>query len=223
MCVVSNNNADRYSNIKKTCCIECPVPSQVVVHKTITPKQGNPRGLMSIATKIAIQMSCKLGGLPWLVDLPMKGLMTMGYDVCHDTRDKSKSYGAFVATMDLKESTQFFSSATAHTNGEELSNQLLLDITKALHQFRELHGVLPSRICMYRDGVGDGQIPFVYSHEVKMIEARLKEIYSTAGTETAPKFIFIIVSKRINTRFFTETANPRAGTVIDNVVTLPER
>lgn len=220
MCVVSNNNADRYSNIKKTCCIDYPVPTQVITHKTITPRQGNTRGLMSIATKVSIQMSCKLGGIPWLIDIPMKGLMTMGFDVCHDPKDKSKSYGALVSTMDLKESTKFFSSVSAHKNGEELSNQLLLDFTKALTQYREIHGALPSRICMYRDGVGDGQIQQVYEHEVKNLKRRLDEIYGAAGT---PKFIYIIVSKRINTRFFTENANPKAGTVVDNEVTLPER
>jgi aubergine-like protein len=38
------------------------------------------------------------------------------------------------------------------------------------------------------------------------------------------KFAFVIVSKRINTRFFTETStNPHSGTVVDDVVTLPER
>jgi aubergine-like protein len=38
------------------------------------------------------------------------------------------------------------------------------------------------------------------------------------------KFAFIIVSKRINTRFFTERSdNPHSGTIVDDIVTLPER
>ncbi len=40
-------------------------PSQVVLFKTITNK-----GLMSIATKIAIQLNCKIGGAPWSVPIP---------------------------------------------------------------------------------------------------------------------------------------------------------
>jgi aubergine-like protein len=41
------------------------------------------------------------------------------------------------------------------------------------------------------------------------------------------KFAFVIVNKRINTRFFEEKRdqydNPVPGTVVDTVVTLPER
>lgn len=67
VCISPNNNADRYGTIKKKCCIDRPIPTQVIVQRTITPKGGNMRSLMSIATKIAIQMNCKLGGAPWKV------------------------------------------------------------------------------------------------------------------------------------------------------------
>lgn len=82
MCVVPNNNADRYSNIKKKCCVQHPVPTQVICQRTITPKGGNTRGLMSIATKVAIQMNCKLGGLAWMVDIPLKGKLIYPFRFC---------------------------------------------------------------------------------------------------------------------------------------------
>jgi hypothetical protein len=63
-----------------------------------------------------------------------------------------------VATMDLKQSIKYFSAATQHNNGEELSNQLVININKALKCYREEHGCLPARILFYRDGVGDGQV-----------------------------------------------------------------
>lgn len=149
-----------YSNIKKKCYVERAVPSQVVVQKTITPRGGDTRGLMSIATKVAIQMNCKLGGLAWLIDIPIAGLMTFGFDVCHDARDKKKSYGALVATLDLKRSNKFFSAVSSHTNGEELTNEMVLNINKAIREYRDTHGTLPARLVFYRDGVGDGQIPY---------------------------------------------------------------
>lgn len=67
MCVVSNNQGDRYATIKKRCYLDFGVPSQVMVAKTITPKDKTKGigGLMSVATKVAIQMNAKLGGLPW--------------------------------------------------------------------------------------------------------------------------------------------------------------
>lgn len=38
MIVVSNNNAARYAAIKKKCCVDRTIPTQVMVLKTITPK-----------------------------------------------------------------------------------------------------------------------------------------------------------------------------------------
>ena len=49
--------------------------------------------------KVAVQMSCKLGGQPWAVDIPLKKVMVVGYDTYHDTVDKKKSVGALVATL----------------------------------------------------------------------------------------------------------------------------
>jgi aubergine-like protein len=93
-CVVSNNRSDRYSAIKKKCYVDRPVPSQVCLSKTLSHKN-----IMSIATKIAIQMNCKLGGAPWRVEIPLDGLMVVGFDVCHDTMNKNKDFGEFMKNI----------------------------------------------------------------------------------------------------------------------------
>lgn len=69
----------------------------------MTPAKGTP---MSIATKVVIQINCKLGGAAWMVNYPMKGVMTVGFDIATDTRNKSICYGAFVASMDLQETVK---------------------------------------------------------------------------------------------------------------------
>lgn len=149
--------------------------------------------------------------------------MFIGYDVCHDTRDKSRSFGALVATMDMRQSTKFFSSVKAHKNGEELTNNVALDVVTALQQYRQEHKKLPDRILFYRDGVGEGQTNYVYQHELQHLLTALKHFYG----EQPVKLAFIIVTKRINTKFFApsgkEANNVPAGTVVDDVVTLPER
>lgn len=59
--------------------------------------------------------------------------------------------------------------------------------------------------------------------QVVEIKKKLSEIYGGARISMA----FIIVSKRINTRIFVPRGrgaeNPKPGTIIDDVVTLPER
>ena len=52
----------------------------------------------------------------------------------------------------------------------------------------------------------------------------IEEAFKSAGLSDV-KFTYIIVSKRINHRFFTgpQPDNPHSGTIVDDVVTLPER
>lgn len=82
---------------------------------------------MSIATKVSIQMNCKLGGAPWTVAIPLSGLMVFGFDVCHDSNSRGKSYGALVGSLN-RNLTRYFSAASAHVSGEELSNDLVSNV-----------------------------------------------------------------------------------------------
>ncbi|VCX42398.1 unnamed protein product [Gulo gulo] len=55
--------------------------------------------VMSIATKIAMQMACKLGGELWAVEIPLKSLMVVGIDVCKDEFNKGMVVVGFVASI----------------------------------------------------------------------------------------------------------------------------
>ena len=65
VCIVPNDNKDTYDSIKRVCLIEKGVSSQVVTSKLL----GDERKKFSAVTKIAIQMSAKLGGEPWGLQL----------------------------------------------------------------------------------------------------------------------------------------------------------
>ena len=66
--------------------------------------------------------------------------------------------------------------------------------------------------------MGEGQIPVVRDQELAAIE----KVFETFGMKEV-KFAFIIVSKRIKTKFFRDKENPHSGTIVDDVVTLNER
>lgn len=160
MVVVATNAADRYAAIKRTTlCPESriPVSVQVIAEKTMKPKKGS---VMSIATKVVIQVNCKLGGIPWAIDLKLKGLMIVGFDVSHDTRDRRKSYGAMVVSLNPTgdHGGHYFSTVNQHESGEQLSQHFGINIIEALKQYCVLNNALPNRILIYRDGVGDGQV-----------------------------------------------------------------
>ncbi|EDS45907.1 piwi [Culex quinquefasciatus] len=225
MCIVTNDKVDRYAAIKKKCCVDRAVPTQVIKCKTITPKGGNPRTLMSVATKVAIQLNCKLGGIPWIVKSPLLSVMCLGFDVCRDTKDRNKTYGALVAAMyhgKHRYHPNFYSTVNQHANGAELSDSLALNVVKALRAYqKQFENNLPGRIVVYRDGVGDGDLQYVHEYEVGAIRDKIESLYKACGLEA--KFCFIVVSKRINTRLFNRRQNPVPGTIVDDVITLPER
>lgn len=79
----------------------------------------------------------------------------------------------------------------------------------------------------FRDGVGDGQVDYVATHEVEAIKAKLNEIYTAQGgkldEDNQVQFLFMVVTKRVNTRIFFDRKNPDAGTCVDDIITLPER
>lgn len=115
---------------------------------------------------------------------------------------------------------RYYSAVTRHKNGEELSQSILKNLGLSIGQFKIANeNKLPKYIIIYRDGVGEGQIPFVYENEVEKIKERLENLYK--ASEKPLRFAFILVTKRINTRLFERKNNPRPGTVVDDVITDP--
>ena len=106
--------SDHYAAIKKKCCLEKPIPSQCITSTVL----GKPKGLMSVATKVAVQMNCKIGGEPWAVKIPMKETMIIGYDTYHDSAQKGRSVGAVVASMN-QTFTKYLSVANLHKYGSD--------------------------------------------------------------------------------------------------------
>ena len=70
VCVVPSANKDIYDSIKRVCCVEFGIPSQVVTSNILNI--NNVAKTKSVVTKVAIQINCKLGGEIWGVHLPVK-------------------------------------------------------------------------------------------------------------------------------------------------------
>lgn len=90
-------------------------------------------GMMSVATKVAIQMACKIGAEPWAVNIPLKDTMVIGYDSFHDSAQKGMAVGAIVASINPTMS-RYVSSCTFHYNDEELINQMKVCVAKAIRK-----------------------------------------------------------------------------------------
>ena len=65
VCLVPSNAKDTYDAVKRICCIDNGIPSQVLTTNSLK------KNLTSVLTKVSIQMSCKLGGEVWGVNIPV--------------------------------------------------------------------------------------------------------------------------------------------------------
>ncbi|KFV63354.1 Piwi-like 1 [Dryobates pubescens] len=217
LCVLSSSRKDKYDAIKKYLCTDCPIPSQCVLARTLS----KPQTAMAVATKIALQMNCKMGGELWTVEIPLKQVMIVGIDCYHDTLAGKQSIAGFVASMN-QTLTRWFSRCAVQTRGQELVDGLKACLQTALREWFKWNKCLPSRVIVYRDGVGDGQLSALVNYEVPQFLDCLKNI----SKDYNPRLTVIVVKKRLNTRFFAQCGealkNPPPGTVVDVEVTRPE-
>uniref|UniRef100_A0A671UB74 Piwi-like RNA-mediated gene silencing 1 n=1 Tax=Sparus aurata TaxID=8175 RepID=A0A671UB74_SPAAU len=202
--VLPNNRKDKYDSVKKYLCVDCPVSSQCVISRTLS----RPHTLMTVATKIAMQMVCKMGGELWSVEIPVSIYNRL----------------LFLSVMSL---SRWFSKCVLQHKGQEIMDGLKMALT-ALRDYLKFNNCLPSRIIVYRDGVGDGQLHSVVNYEVTQIQLKLYSRFLVFGPSVhgRPKLSVVVVKKRISSRFFARiegnTTNPPPGTVIDSDVTRPE-
>merc|ERR1719187_877183 len=153
---------DRYSAVKKLCCVETPVASQVINLKTIS----NEKKVTSVVQKIALQINCKLGGELWGTVTPYKDLMVVGIDVYHDKTKKSGSVAGVVASINDSLS-RYFSRAVFQGDGQEIIDALKTAFCDCLIKYWEVNHKWPQHIVVFRDGVGDGQLEVAEKHEAE--------------------------------------------------------
>ncbi|XP_078658725.1 piwi-like protein 1 isoform X2 [Branchiostoma floridae x Branchiostoma belcheri] len=216
VCIFPTSRDDRYSAVKKLCCVDSPVPSQVINAKTISMQQK----LRSVTQKIALQINAKLGGELWALEIPLKNIMVIGIDVYHEAKKGVRSVAGFVASTN-RELTRWYSRTCFQLPGQELMDGLKLCLTAALKKYHDVNHELPERIFIFRDGVGDGQLTTVAGYEVDQLRDCARYF---GGQDYKPKLAVVIVQKRINTRIFAEynrgsLDNPRPGTILDHTVT----
>ncbi|KAM6040380.1 piwi-like protein 2 [Chlamydotis macqueenii] len=214
LCIISGNREDLYGAIKKLCCVQSPVPSQVINAQSLV---GPSVKMRSVIQKVLLQMNCKLGGELWGVDIPLKQLMVIGMDIYHGPSKGMRSVIGFVASMNHI-LTKWYSRVVFQMPHQEIADSLRLCLADALQHFHEMNHCLPKKIVVYRDGVSDSQLDTVLKYEIPQMQKCF-----TTFENYQPSMVVVVVQKQISTNFYTLTAeqfaSPPPGTVIDHTVT----
>lgn len=149
----------------------------------------------------------------------MAGVMTIGFDISKDTKDHSVSYGCLVATMDLKQGVDFFSHVSSVKGSDKISTEFAMSVTQAVRHWKGKYDSLPRKLIVYRGGVGEGDLDYLENIEIASLKEGLAKMYSSSELE----LLYIVVTKKINTRIFEGDRNPQPGTVVDDVIKLAGR
>jgi aubergine-like protein len=171
MTVCPQQRGDRYSAIKKLCCIEAPIANQCILLKTIKDE----RKLASVAQKVILQMNCKLGGELWAALIPVKTLMVIGMDVWHGKG--TKSIAGVVASFNPALTRYYSETAEQPAQGHESFSYLRSAVRHAFIKYHEANNrTFPEHVIIFRDGVGDGQLMNVENTEANPLIAHIYEM-----------------------------------------------
>ena len=186
--------------------------SQVVKAKSIKKK-----GIMSICSKILLQINAKLGGTSYKVDfnkdINERDLMIIGVDSSHI---KGKGTGvAMVATIN-KTFTNFFNKEEIipEKNKSQLQYSLSTFIKQAIVAYNKKNKKNPKNIIIYRQGVS--------YHQKEYLKIEINEIEQECKNNNI-LFYYILVNTKTTFKFFEKSGNdyvnPDSGLLIIDEVT----
>lgn len=206
-----------YKPFKRLLIEEKSLPSQVMLVKNLYNKNVSP-----ICKKLLLQMYAKMGYGLWTVQLSSmipKRVMVIGADVYHNVKAKKLSIIGFCSSIDQNVTKYYSRIKTQAKKGQEIMKNISILVKEAVSEYEKFNKCLPETIIFYRDGVGKGQFNEVRTVEISNILACFKEVKE----DYKPEFLEIIVTKRINDRFFVRNGdlikNPPSGTLVcDDVV-----
>jgi aubergine-like protein len=219
-----------YGVLKRTMLKDLPVPSQMILAKTL---QG--KNLRSIVYRIWIQINAKLGGVPWGIDqLPFSENPTMVVGIGYTNAGKVKKSISFLATVN-DSFTRYWSDFKAITESKD-EHELLKDfMLAALKQFEKVNGIHPARIFVFREGAGGGLkgVNTTVKNEIISFQKGITEFCSFKASNTGKSaedleknmhLVLVAVNKNIGSKFYTgsnpnDLGNPNQGTVIDGIIT----
>uniref|UniRef100_A0A8B9BPT5 Piwi-like protein 2 n=1 Tax=Anser brachyrhynchus TaxID=132585 RepID=A0A8B9BPT5_9AVES len=208
LCITTKSKEDLYSAIKKLCCVQSPVPSQVI---NVQSLMGQSSKMRSIVQKVLLQINCKLGGELWGVDVPLVRRTAVPRDPLCVRGGRAGSRACVVLT-------KWYSRVVFQMPQQEIADSLRLCLSDALQHFHEMNHCLPKKIVVYRDGVSDGQLDTVVKYEIP----QLQKCFDTFESYR-PSVVVVVVQKQISTNFYTDTSErlacPPAGTVVDHTIT----
>ena len=210
--LLNDKNEDLYPDLKWHSLCEKGYLSQIVKSSTIHKK-----GIMSICSKILLQINSKLGGIPYTIkfdkDISERKLIAIGVDSSH-VPGKRTGVG-MVATID-KNFTSFYNKEQIieEKNKKELQFCISSFIEESIQQYKKENREDPKGIIIYRQGVSLQQKEF--------LKDEIKQIDFVCQTKNV-LYYYILVNTKTNYKIFhiedNQYYNPYSGLLVLDGIT----
>ena len=186
------------------------------VSQIVKTKSLKSNGMMSVCSKILLQINAKLGGISYktIIDKPLqkKKIMVVGVDSNHFGK---RTAIAMVSSID-DSFADFYNKEQIIEENKVKQIQFCISsfIEESIPQYEKINGEKPKNIIIYRQGVSDN-IKDALKIEIKQIEQVCKN--------HSISFYYILVNTRTTFKFFEKSgnkySNPNAGLLVaDGVV-----
>ncbi|CAD8166637.1 unnamed protein product [Paramecium octaurelia] len=193
------------------------IAKEGVSHQNVTLQVIEKEKFGAIVPKIVQQIHSKLGNQTWNIQKIKEisdNIMIIGIDVYHKTVQKNDSCVGFNAQFGQQGYANFTKTLIVQ-KGKEINRDVAMLLEQSLEEYKNYNNkILPDTIIVFRDGVGTSQINKLYQEEVVTMKEIIKQKYNLK----LPEFAFIMVNKRINDRFFSQSKENFGMIVADRVV-----
>ena len=226
-----------YQTLKQITCTVRPCITQVVKSETMRKRQS----IVAVVTRIVMQISAKLLGPLWHVNLntpntPMMSqpCMLVGIDICQSKETRKPVLG-FVASLDAFAShhytdavllTDTHSGHSPRTSKQSLvASKINICMKRALEAFAEHNdGILPTNIIVYRGSVPRSELHSVGQSEAQAVLDAVKTTIAETWADTAqpggatkdcdydPHVTYVLCVANVTARFF--QSQPATGEMV---------
>lgn len=150
---------------------ENPKATQVTLTTTLAKK-----GFASILTKVLLQISSKVGNVPWAPRVSQSvnpKTILIGIDTCKDTGNRNYNVVGYCCTVD-KDMSKFHSSYHYQPLSSNFSIKIRDIISDCLAAYGKANACLPEEIVIIKVDISDGEKDHIVSGEVNEVKAKIK-------------------------------------------------
>jgi eukaryotic translation initiation factor 2C len=221
-------NREEYADIKRSFDIDFGIVTCCVQAKNIATDRVNMSYLANVICKINPKMNgvnCFVNSDSGLTFVCKQPTMVIGIDVSRVSGMERPSYVGMVGSLDPY-CSKYVPTARLQAPRTEIIQDIEGMSKELLEYFRNLNGIAPVSVIIFRDGVSEGELQQCVTTEINDFLRAWGLVFDPAEFP-APKLTMIVVQKRHHIRFepmgqFQDRSqNVYVGTCIDTHITHP--